>query len=312
MKFDNYPKTIILYGIENNNPHYNLNGFYFFTKFINEYPAYKFYKSINIHNTKTKPYIYKRKKNSKWMVSAKTSIIRESGWLQSLSDSDKLWEQGWSQWEKNGFYPNKNIKFAFINTDYHNLYDIIKSNENMLENNTFSDITFILKDGTEIKAHKCILASRSQYFNTLLNSQFQEAIINKIYIEDNISEKSFKILLNFIYTSNFKDLFIDTEELVSLLLLSKQYCLDKLVNMCINLCIKKINIENIIPWLLLAYNINFPALKKKCIDIVKFNFISLICTKDFMEFINNNENIWNNIVENMQNNKDNIILKSEF
>ena len=82
--------------------------------------------------------------------------------------------------------------------------------------------------------------------------------------------------------------------------------------MCVNLCIKKITIENIIPWLLLTYDINFPSLKKKCLDVVKFNFISLICTKEFMEFINHNENIWNNIVENMQNDKNNIILKSDF
>jgi hypothetical protein len=44
----------------------------------------------------------------------------------------------------------------------------------MLENGKFADVTFVLGD-TKIKAHKCILASRSKFFESMFSVGMREA-----------------------------------------------------------------------------------------------------------------------------------------
>jgi len=44
----------------------------------------------------------------------------------------------------------------------------------MLESGKFADITFVLGD-TKIKAHKCILASRSNFFESMFSVGMREA-----------------------------------------------------------------------------------------------------------------------------------------
>jgi hypothetical protein len=44
----------------------------------------------------------------------------------------------------------------------------------MLENENFADVTFVVGD-TKVKAHKCILASRSHFFENMFNVGMREA-----------------------------------------------------------------------------------------------------------------------------------------
>ncbi len=44
----------------------------------------------------------------------------------------------------------------------------------MLDNENFADVTFILGD-TRVKAHKCILASRSNFFENMFSVGMREA-----------------------------------------------------------------------------------------------------------------------------------------
>ncbi len=44
----------------------------------------------------------------------------------------------------------------------------------MLESGKFADVTFVLGD-TKIKAHKCILASRSNFFESMFSVGMREA-----------------------------------------------------------------------------------------------------------------------------------------
>lgn len=44
----------------------------------------------------------------------------------------------------------------------------------MLENENFADVTFILGE-TRVKAHKCILASRSNFFENMFSVGMREA-----------------------------------------------------------------------------------------------------------------------------------------
>jgi len=43
----------------------------------------------------------------------------------------------------------------------------------MLENENFADVTFVVGD-TKVKAHKCILASRSNFFENMFSVGMRE------------------------------------------------------------------------------------------------------------------------------------------
>jgi len=44
----------------------------------------------------------------------------------------------------------------------------------MLENGNFADVTFVVGD-CKLKAHKCILASRSSFFQNMFTMEMREA-----------------------------------------------------------------------------------------------------------------------------------------
>lgn len=68
----------------------------------------------------------------------------------------------------------------------------------LMEQGTFSDVTFVIGD-TRIKAHKCILASRSNFFANMFNVGMREAEESVISVQD-INLATFKKLLQFIYS----------------------------------------------------------------------------------------------------------------
>ena len=67
----------------------------------------------------------------------------------------------------------------------------------------FSDFTLILSDG-ELKVHRIILASASEYFASVFNSGFKESHTNSIVIKDN--PKIFKVLIDHIYGTPLPEL----------------------------------------------------------------------------------------------------------
>ncbi|CAG8586478.1 21347_t:CDS:2 [Rhizophagus irregularis] len=87
------------------------------------------------------------------------------------------------------------------------------------DNGYFSDINFTFDCGSNIKASKIILASRSEYFKTMFNGKWKESKESKIYIKDT-KYKIFRHLLKYIYTNELdeglnldelKDLYIESD-----------------------------------------------------------------------------------------------------
>lgn len=54
----------------------------------------------------------------------------------------------------------------------------------LFENNTFADLTFVLRDGTKILTHKCVISAQCEAWAGLLNSEMQEALNGQITITD--------------------------------------------------------------------------------------------------------------------------------
>lgn len=99
---------------------------------------------------------------------------------------------------------------------------------NLMTDGSFSDVSFILEDGSVIKAHKAILASRCEVFKSMLTSAMKEGTKDEIEIKDTNAEV-FRNIISYIYTDEV-DL-TDLSMIINLLIESNKYNLTRLKNM---------------------------------------------------------------------------------
>lgn len=90
----------------------------------------------------------------------------------------------------------------------------------LLLNNDYSDVTFIVED-QKLPAHRVILAARSEYFRALLYGGLSESRQSEIHLK--IPLEAFKILLKYIYSGNMSLAQIKTENILDTLGLANQY-----------------------------------------------------------------------------------------
>ena len=74
----------------------------------------------------------------------------------------------------------------------------------ILQSENFADVTFVIGDA-KVKAHKCILASRSSFFNNMFSVGMKEAQESVISVQD-IKLLTFTKLLEFIYSDELVDI----------------------------------------------------------------------------------------------------------
>lgn len=94
----------------------------------------------------------------------------------------------------------------------------------------YSDLIIRLDGKTEIKAHKCILASRSSKFECMLNSGFVEGVSNVVEIQG-VSAELFRLLMMWIYCGEIK-FPKDLLDVFKLMLLADEYMLGDLKEKC--------------------------------------------------------------------------------
>lgn len=67
----------------------------------------------------------------------------------------------------------------------------------LLEKKKYTDVTFIV-EGHQVPAHRCVVASQSDYFDCLLFGSMKEARSDEITLEDTPLE-AFRALLKYMY-----------------------------------------------------------------------------------------------------------------
>lgn len=100
----------------------------------------------------------------------------------------------------------------------------------LFQKGDYSDITLRINGSLDIKAHKCILASRSAKFEAMFNSKLCEEQNSLVEIKDRNSEL-FRLMLMWIYCSEIK-FPSDLQEVFNLLLLADEYMLNDLKEKC--------------------------------------------------------------------------------
>ncbi|KAJ5073518.1 hypothetical protein M0811_08635 [Anaeramoeba ignava] len=138
--------------------------------------------------------------------------------------------------------------------------------------NEFSDFQVIVTSPSNnlnyFNCHKCILASRNEYFQGLLRSGMKESIESKVII-NGILPSIMEIILEYIYSGSMK---ISLENALEVLDAAKRFLLDKQIVREINSFISEnINSENVCQIMDFAEQKQLNDMQKRCSKFIQKN-----------------------------------------
>ncbi|XP_036337466.1 protein roadkill-like [Rhagoletis pomonella] len=135
----------------------------------------------------------------------------------------------------------------------------------LFHNEKFSDVTLTVA-GREFRAHKAILAARSEVFSAMFEHEMKEREQNNVVIED-IDHEVLKEMLCFIYTGKAPNL--EQEQMAEVLLAAAdKYALEKLKVICEEAICRKLSVDNAVETLVLADLHSAHQLKAQAIDFI--------------------------------------------
>lgn len=117
----------------------------------------------------------------------------------------------------------------------------------------------------EIKAHKCILAARSQYFRAMLLSGLRESYLGEMIVPDHIRPLIFTNLLRYLYTGSID---ITPETVVELFIAANEYSIVPVIKQSERMIENALDLENVTDLLDLANLHGSNELKQVCINFV--------------------------------------------
>ena len=104
-----------------------------------------------------------------------------------------------------------------------------KMMKSMIDDETCSDVVFVLKDGERVHANKGLLMGRSEYFRAMFRSDMRENRENKVEVPD-CSKTGFLLLLEYLYKGEVDVESVNAKELY---MLSHRYQEDVLSMQCL-------------------------------------------------------------------------------
>ena len=155
------------------------------------------------------------------------------------------------------------LEKPFSNSD-----QLVAQLEELFENMKFPDITINVR-GRQFKAHKSILATRSQFFAAMFDHPTKEKLTNQVEVED-VDPTLFNEILRFIYTGRLSELTMG-KMASNILAVADKYLLDQFKMECEIHIINQMSAENCLE-LLLVTDEHHPAfhLKKYAVEFFRF------------------------------------------
>lgn len=150
----------------------------------------------------------------------------------------------------------------------------------LLEKKLLVDIHIIV-DGFCIPAHKCILAQSKELKKLITESKVNENGITVVQL-NSISETTFRLMLNFLYTGCVDLTEIQEADLIKLISASKQFGLENLELACLSQCSDKISVENVLKAMKLAHQHKLVRLKTICINFFLANRQEILAKEDIL------------------------------
>ena len=157
-------------------------------------------------------------------------------------------------------------------------FDLSKCVEEARQNNLFTDVTLVVADQKEFKAHKVVLASQSQFFKTRFASRWMDHRLHVPGYSDDRVEMTdvpasvMEAILSYMYTGKVANI----EKIANNLLpAADEYGLIGLRKMCEEELCKSLTSGTAIPLLIHAVTHSAPDLKKACIEFITLNTASV-------------------------------------
>ena len=152
-----------------------------------------------------------------------------------------------------------------------------------------SDVTLVVKDGKEFRAHRSILTEASSFFEKLLNSDMKENNEGVIRLEI-VSESQMADILEFIYTGGIE---ISTQENAEDLLELGDYLLLPDLKAIAEKYLKEhVNTFNCLPFYYMAEKYSVQDLMNICQNFIHSNFSSVVESDDFINLSSKEVEKW--------------------
>ena len=142
----------------------------------------------------------------------------------------------------------------------------------LLEDPTYCDVEFSINN-EKITAHRSILASRCDYFQTMFAGNFNESKANsdgkyQCQIEDT-TVSAFKFVLRYLYTDCLD---LPNEDAIDILRLADQYGIERLHNHAVRFCSRQISNANCVLWFIQADQHGLDDLRENAKRFLARNF----------------------------------------
>ncbi|KAF6207777.1 hypothetical protein GE061_016225 [Apolygus lucorum] len=139
------------------------------------------------------------------------------------------------------------------------------------------DVDVVCEDSVSLKAHKCILAARMEYFNNMFMRGWTEAKDGrKIHLQ--CSSRIVNWILDFLYTDRLPESLgcDDLDNIIKLLIASDQYLIDDLKDECSIYLSELLSLKNCVMILQLANTYNEHSLQVSVMEYIAYNLNAVI------------------------------------
>ena len=151
------------------------------------------------------------------------------------------------------------------------------------------DVTLVVEDGKEFKAHRRILADASTFFQKLLSSDMKESNEGVIRLEM-ITEACITDILEFIYTGRVQKTAEDNAR--DLIVLADYLVLPHLKTIAGNTVAEKLNVSNCVSTYHFAENYHCEKLLSDARNYILSNFATVAETEEFLNLSSNEVKMW--------------------
>ncbi len=178
--------------------------------------------------------------------------------------------------------------------------EFFKDMKELLEDDEHMDAIFLVGEEessqTEIRAHKCILTARAEYFKALFRKgsnnhgvAFRESSECTIHVEPIFQASHIHHMLEFLYTNRISSIHtLSTDDLLTLLHLSDKWLLRDLKRLVEHELIRNhIQVNTVARMYCATEDYHAQRLSRACIDFIMDNIRQVTCNDTFQEEMHN-------------------------
>lgn len=164
--------------------------------------------------------------------------------------------------------------------DWQSRRTVIECNKRMWTDKLGCDVIFIVGQAEErIGAHKYVLGSRSCVFYAMFYGPLSGNSGQEITVPD-MTPDQFNGLMQFLYTEEVK---VDLNNVLALLYVAKKYCVQSLIDRCLNILKRHMVPENVCTVMENAHIYGNDDLKKRCFNLIIQETLSVFEADDLSE-----------------------------